>query len=151
MSIYATLWILKFPSRGDAYTGCEWVSVIAQGVPGHIGTPTEGHGYENGDPAAFLPPAIAVSDDEASSALRAVVIVRENTEKVGQEYIGPLIVLSGVEYAEVSFETLHDRICNALRGATPRLVAQVIGSDGEAELMFDDGTVQHVHPQRERH
>jgi hypothetical protein len=45
MSIYATLWILKFPALGDSYFGCEWETVIAQGVPGHIGTPTQGHGY----------------------------------------------------------------------------------------------------------
>ena len=84
MSIYATLWALKFPAFGDYYTGCEWLSVIAQGVRAHIGTPTEGHGYEGGDPyATFLPPAIPVSDDDEEAALRAVVIVRETTEKVG--------------------------------------------------------------------
>jgi len=59
MSIYATLWILKFPAHGDEYSDCEWETVMAQGVPGHIGTPTEGHGYESCDPyAGFLPPAI---------------------------------------------------------------------------------------------
>lgn len=148
MSIYATLWTLKFPALGDDYTGCEWVSVIAQGVPAHIGTPTEGHGYEAGDPyASFLPPAIPVLDDSEDTALRAVVLVRESTEKVGQEYIGPLLVVSGVEYAMMSFDALHERICDALRGRRPRLVAEMIGSDGEAELMFDDGTVQPVRPQ----
>ena len=45
MSIYATLWILKFPALGDAYFGCEWETVIAQAVPGHIGTSMQGHGY----------------------------------------------------------------------------------------------------------
>lgn len=40
MSIYATLWRLKFPSAGDDHTGCAWVEVIAQGVPSHIGSPT---------------------------------------------------------------------------------------------------------------
>ena len=91
MSIYATLWILKFPALGDSYFGCEWETVIAQGVPGHIGTPTPGHGYEAGDPySSFLPPAFAISDDDdAATPLRAVVIVRERTEKIGQEYIGP--------------------------------------------------------------
>ena len=33
MSIYATLWHLRFPRHGDAYVGCEWVDVLAQGVP----------------------------------------------------------------------------------------------------------------------
>jgi hypothetical protein len=99
MSIYATLWTLKFPALGDAYLGCDWETVIAQGVPAHIGTPTPGHGYESGDPySTFLPPAIQVADDE-DATLRAVVIVRERTEKIGQEYIAPLVVLSGPQYA----------------------------------------------------
>ena len=42
MSIYATMWRLKFPSHGDDYTGCGWIEVIAQGVPAHIGAPTPG-------------------------------------------------------------------------------------------------------------
>jgi len=85
MSIYATLWILKFPSLGTAYSGCDWVSVIAQGVPAHIGTPTEGYGYEAGDPyASFLPPAIAVANGDENDPLRAVVFVRDSTEKVAR-------------------------------------------------------------------
>lgn len=38
MSIYATLWSLKFPRFGDYYGGGEWIKVTAQGVPAHIGT-----------------------------------------------------------------------------------------------------------------
>ena len=30
MSIYATLWKLKFPRHGDYYLGCEWITVTAQ-------------------------------------------------------------------------------------------------------------------------
>ena len=57
MSIYATLWWLKFPRCGDDYVGCEWIRVTAQGVPAHVGTLTLGFGYEDGDPyAEFLPP-----------------------------------------------------------------------------------------------
>ena len=59
MSIYATLWKLKFPKEGDEHLGCEWIEVSAQAVPPHIGSPTLGCGYEHGDPyAAFLPPAL---------------------------------------------------------------------------------------------
>ena len=47
MSIYATLWRLQFPRHGDAYAGCEWVDVLAQGVPAHVGTPTPCYGYES--------------------------------------------------------------------------------------------------------
>jgi len=41
MSIDATLWQLKFPKDGDDYIGCEWMTVTAQGVPPHIGSPTQ--------------------------------------------------------------------------------------------------------------
>jgi hypothetical protein len=142
MSIYATLWILKFPAHGDAYSGCEWETVIAQGVPGHIGTPTSGYGYEAGDPyGTFLPPAIGVSEDDADVLpLRAVVIVRDGTEKVGQEYVQPLLVLSGSEYAAMAFEVLHDRICDVLRGNRPRILAQITDANGETDLIFDETT-----------
>ena len=143
MSIYATSWILKFPALGDEYPGCEWINVLGQGVPGHIGTPTPGYGYEDGDPyAQFLPSAIPVVDDE-DPGLRAMVIVKENTPKVGQEYICPLLVLSGSEYLALSFQTLYERICDALRGNRPRLVAQLI-SGSETQLIFDDGTSRKV-------
>lgn len=142
MSIYATQWILKFPKYGDVYTGCEWVDVLGQGVPAHIGTPTPGYGYEAGDPyAGFLPPAIPVSEDEESASLRAMVIVRDHTEKVGQEYIVPLLVLSGDEYDATPFQVLHDRVCDALRGSRPRLVAEMIDQRG-SRLIFGDGTVR---------
>jgi hypothetical protein len=39
MSIYAKLWKLKFPREGDDYLGCEWITVTAQGVQPHIGSP----------------------------------------------------------------------------------------------------------------
>lgn len=140
MSIYATQWILQFPSHGDAYSTCEWVRIWGQGVPAHIGTPTPCEGYETGDPyAGFLPPAIPVTDD--GEQLRAIVIVRENTEKVGQEYVRPLLVLSGAEYAALSFQELHDRICDALRGNEARLVAEAFGPDGQRRLVFEDGLV----------
>ena len=64
MSIYATLWKLKFPKDGDDFTGCDWVEVTAQGVPAHIGSPSPGAGYESVDPfGAFLPPPVAVDSD----------------------------------------------------------------------------------------
>lgn len=34
---------LRFPRDGDARVGCEWVEVVAQGVPAHVGTPTPGY------------------------------------------------------------------------------------------------------------
>ena len=140
MSIYATQWILKFPRFGDPHSGCEWVEVIGQGVPAHIGTPTPGYGYEADDPyAAFLPPAISVREDDDDELLRAMVVVREGTEKVGQEYDVPLLVLSGTEYATTSFHELHDRICDALRGSRPRLIAEAFDAGGGSRLFFEEG------------
>jgi hypothetical protein len=148
VSIYATYWILKFPRYGDVHSGCDWIEVIGQGVPAHIGTPTPGHGYESGDPyASFLPPAVPVADEDDGTALRAMVIVREGTEKVGQEYVNPLLVLSGQEYATIPFQELHERICDALRSGRPRLVAEWLGGAGRGRLIFEDGSVRDLPPE----
>src|SRR5919106_3907638 len=145
MSIYATLWSLKFPRYGDDYVGCEWISVTAQGVPAHAGTPTRGFGYEKGDPyAEFLPPALEVNAIGDSEFMRAVVIVTEETRKgtvrSPQEYVNPLLVLCGQEYASISFIDLHTCICDALRGPGPRVVAQFT-PDGGVQLVLSDGRV----------
>ena len=147
MSIYATLWRLRFPSGGDEHTGCAWVEVIAQGVPGHIGAANPDVPDEQMDPyASFLPPAIAVSPDVDDPSMRAVVFVTEGTRKgthrSAQEYVQPLLVLSGSEYGTISFEDLHSRICSALRGDRPRLVAESWEPDGRVRLHFEDGSVR---------
>jgi hypothetical protein len=104
VSIYATLWHLQFPRHGDTYRGCEWVEVLAQGVPAHIGTPTPGHGYESGDPCeSFLPPALRIEGATSEDDLRAVVFVvstsKKGTSRSGQEYESPLLVLTGPLYS----------------------------------------------------
>lgn len=119
MSIYATLWDLKFPADGSGYPGCDWVRVYAQGVPPHIGTPTPGQGYEAGDPYSdFLPPAIETDENGDAPFLRAVVIVRrgtrKGTERSGQEFPDPLLVLTGEEYAAMSMEEVYNRVCRIL-------------------------------------
>jgi hypothetical protein len=146
MSIYATLWWLKFPRYGDEYVGCEWIRVSAQGVPAHIGTPTRGFGYEDGDPyAEFLPPAVEVNAEGDSEFMRAVVIVTEETHKgtarSPQEYANPLVILSGPEYASISFVELHTRVCDALRGTGPEVVAQSFTADDEMQLVLSDGRI----------
>jgi hypothetical protein len=145
MSIYATLWHLQFPRRGDAYMGCEWVSVWAQGVPAHVGTPTSGYGYESGDPfEAFLPPALRIEGGVSEDDLRAVVFVvdtsKKGTLRAGQEYESPLLVLTGDEYAAMPFQVLHDRLCTALRGARPQLILEVFRPDSTTALVFEDGS-----------
>jgi hypothetical protein len=142
VSIYATVWVLKFPRYGDYHTGCEWVDVVGQGVPAHIGTPSPGHGYEAGDPYAdFLPPAVEAPEGYDGTALRAIVIVRGEAEKTGQRYADPLLVLSGEQYAATPFDRLHEQICAALRGGRPRFVGEW-QTDGVVHLMFEDGSVQ---------
>jgi hypothetical protein len=73
MSIYATLWHLRFPRDGDAHAGCEWIDVFAQGVPAHIGTPTPGYGYESGDPfKTFLPRALEIGNGNHARIRRRI-------------------------------------------------------------------------------
>jgi len=151
MSIYATLWTLKFPKEGFDYLGCEWIKVTAQGVPPHIGTPTPGHGYDGHDPyAMFLPPAVITNADGDAEFLRAVVFVGEGTPKgtarSHQEYVSPLLILSGEEYARMTFDKLYSRICEALRGEKSRIIAHVIKPDGSNRLLFEDGTAREVDP-----
>lgn len=155
MSIYATLWQLQFPRYGDDHTGCEWIGVLAQGVPAHIGTPTPGYGYEDGDPfASFLPPAIEISPDEEGLSLRAVVVVAEGTpkgtERSAQEYVSPLLILTGEEYASLSFGELHKRICNALRGSQSRCIAESWSPEGDVQLLFENGTSKIIRPMPEK-
>lgn len=143
MSMYSTLWTLQFPRYGDDHTGCEWVEVWAQGVPGHIGTPTPGHGYEAGDPFAdFLPPPIVLEPDDQENKLRAVVFVRGNTPKNVQRYVDPLLVLTGEEHERATFAELHTRICDALRGSRPRVVMEAWRGDGSASFGMEDGSSQ---------
>ena len=145
MSIYATLWSLKFPRYGDHHIGCEWIEVRAQGVPPHIGSPAPGLGYEKGDPYGhFLPPPVATDENGEAPHLRAVVIVTEETRKGTprnpQEYEAPLLMLHGEQYSRMTFEELYERICDTLRGNRPRLTFQTIGPDGRVRLHFQDGT-----------
>jgi len=149
MSIYATLWKLKFPRDGDDYLGCEWVTVIAQGVLPHIGSPTPGCGYDDGDPyAAFLPPPVHTNEDGESACMRAVVFVTEHTAKgtgrSPQEYVHPLLVLTGEAYATMTFDTLYAQICNALRGDKPRVVAQYLAPGGRLRILLEDGTGRNI-------
>jgi hypothetical protein len=147
MSIYATLWQLKFPKYGDDHIGSEWIDVIAQSVPPHIGSPTRGCGYENGDPyGEFLPPPVITDANGESNYRRAVVFVTTGTPKgtarSPQEYVHPLFVLTGEEYASITFDALYTRICNALRGDKPRVLAEFFNADGRVRVLYENGSAQ---------
>jgi hypothetical protein len=140
MSIYATLWKLKFPKEGDEHLDCEWIEVTAQAVPPHVGSPTPGNGYEKGDPfAAFLPPALETNSDGDAPHNRAVIFVTEytikGTERSGQEYASPLLMLTGEEYSRITFDELHQRICDALRGNRSPVVAEVFLPGGKHKII----------------
>jgi hypothetical protein len=142
MSIYATLWTLKFPKEGDDHLGCEWIEVTAQAIPPHIGSPTPGCGYEGGDPyAAFLPPALQTNAEGEAPFERAVVFVTEyslkGTARSPQEYASPLLVLTGEEYSRLTFAELHQRICDALRGNRFPIVAEVLLPDRSHQIIRD--------------
>jgi hypothetical protein len=149
MSIYATLWSLKFPRYGDSYMGCEWVEVWAQAVPEHVGRPTGGRDHQRGDPfAGFLPGDGWEDESDSQARFRAVVFVTAGTPKGAdglhpEEYQNPLLVLSGVEYRSVPFAGLHERLCNALRGDRPRVIGEMF-LDGRARLVFDDSSHREV-------
>ena len=73
--------------------------------------------------------------------MRAVVFVTEHTIKGttrhAQEYVSPLFMLTGDEYARVTFADLHERICASLRGNRGRVVAEIMGGDGTRRLIRD--------------
>jgi hypothetical protein len=71
MSISATLWVLQYPRFGEFHIGCEWVTVIARGVPAHVGA-------EVRDPYSSFLPALPNS---VAADLRAVVFVVEGAAK----------------------------------------------------------------------
>ena len=116
MSIYATLWNIQIEYPEDALENPgapEWVTICAQAVPAHIGSPTPGLGYEAGDPfGAFLPPPVETDKLGDAEFPRAVVFVgdddRKGTARSGQEYVNPLLVLSGEEYAKMPFASLPE-------------------------------------------
>ena len=132
MSIYATRWALQFPRFGEFHIGCEWVTVIAQLVPAHVGA-------EVSDPYAQFLPALPNS---VAVDLRAVVFViqgnAKGTNRSAQEYSAPLLVVSGVECASIPFSDLHARLCDTLRGDRPRLVAEVMRPDCSSKLIFEN-------------
>src|SRR3990167_1025519 len=123
MSIYATMECLKFPINGEFAWGeaeGEWIEVLFQGVPGHI--TYEGPEWE------WLPPPSA---DENTP--RAVVVIdartKKGTERCGQEYVEPLLVLSWTDYQAARWEHLHQRIAEELAKRWHSGFDRSLGSD----------------------
>ena len=142
MSIYATLWTIQIQDPASPFTSPKWVQVTAQAVPAHVGSPTPGCGYENGDPYGdFLPSPIETDEDGQADFHRAVVFVTDETTKGtarnGQEYVNPLLVLTGEEYAKMPFQALLEKLEEAIRSG-PRVVAEYLDSEGESHVFTED-------------
>lgn len=142
MSIYATLWTIQIQDPASPFTSPKWVKVTAQAVPAHIGSPTPGCGYEDGDPYGnFLPPPVETDEDGNAPYHRAVVFVTDEaekgTERSGQEYPDFLLVLTGEQYAKVPFQVLLSKLEECIRSG-PRVVAEYLDSDGETHIFRDE-------------
>jgi hypothetical protein len=59
------------------------------------------------------------------------------TERNGQEYVRPLLVLLGEEYARITFEELHTRLCYALRCNRGPVVMEILSPDGAYGIIRD--------------
>ena len=82
---------------------------------------------------AFRSPRVTDADGNAPYHC-AVLIVTEysikGTERSGQEYASPLLLLNGEEYAGMTFQELHERISNALRGNCSPVLMELLLPDG---------------------
>jgi hypothetical protein len=142
MSIYATLWSIQIQDPASPSTMPRWVRVTAQAVPPHIGSQTPGCGYEDGDPYGdFLPPPVETNKDGEAEYNRAVVFVtdktRKGTTRNGQEYVNPLLVLTGEAYANMPFQTLLGKLEEAIRSG-PRVVVEYFDGKGHTHIVRED-------------
>ena len=102
---------MKFDVGGVA-NDSDFHLVYAQAVPNHIDY--------TGAQWAFLPPPVPSTEEHRGRPIhRAVVFVDDvsgkGTERCGQEYVDPLLIVTGYEYRWTPFPVLQDRIENALR------------------------------------
>ena len=118
MSIYCTLWELRFPLDGVSFPSgrteiafssrtIDDIEVFAQAVPAHI--------QDDGPKWAFLTSPV----HENSPHHRTVIITTEadekGTKRNGQEYRNPLLTYDGAYYARIAFDDLYSDIMEQLR------------------------------------
>jgi hypothetical protein len=145
VSIYATLWEIQLPTDGVwAMDEQDWVRVYAQAVPAHIGHPSD---YPDGDPYGdFLPPPVRLDETEEpiGPPHRAIVIcgplTTKGTARSPQEYVNPLLVLTGEEYESIKWTELFDRICHAIARHTgvARTTAVYFAPDGTITRLVEE-------------
>jgi hypothetical protein len=127
MSIYATLATIGVQRFGDE----KMIKLHIQGVPPHID--------DVGEAWDFLPPPV----DPEGNTMRAVFIVEPGEEKgtprCGQEYVRPLLMLTGEEYEKIRFVDLLERIEEALdRRYGKRPVAIFLKPDGTEQKFYPE-------------
>jgi hypothetical protein len=125
MSIYATLAEIGIKRFGDK----EFIAILVQGVPPHID--------DVGSAWDFLPPPV----DPDGEVMRAVFFVEPGDEKgtprCGQEYVRPLLVLTGEEYGRMSFPDVIAKLEEAFDVKyRNRPGAIFIKPDGTQEKLF---------------
>ncbi|HKQ48805.1 MAG TPA: hypothetical protein VJZ71_12105 [Phycisphaerae bacterium] len=125
MSIYATVAEIGVKRFGDK----EFVDILVQGIPPHIDY--------TGPEWEFLPPPV----DPEGSIMRAVFFVEagdeKGTERCGQEYVRPLLMLTGKEYEDIPFVELMKRLDDALDakyGQRPGMI--YIDPEGEERKFY---------------
>lgn len=123
MSIYGTLpWSFTLENED---IDLEPVEIFMQAVPAHI--------QDDGPEWSFLPAPLAEPHDYR--ALRAVVFcapwTTKGTVRNGQEYVNPLLTLSGAEYETIPFVALIERLGQAamkyLDGVAAQARARALG------------------------
>lgn len=96
----------------------EYVQIYAQAVSTHIGHPSH---YPDGDLYAdFLPPVVGADQPKPpDEPFRAVFIcgpkTTVGTARSPQEYVDPLVAMTGEEYATIGWVELWERIAEGLR------------------------------------
>jgi hypothetical protein len=125
MSIYATLAEIGIRRFRDK----EFVAILVQGVPPHI---------DHVGPAwDFLPPPV----DPEGTMMRAVFFVEPGDEKgtsrCRQEYVRPLLMMTGEEYGKLNFPDVIAKLEEALDakyGKRPGMI--FMKPDGTQEKIF---------------
>jgi hypothetical protein len=125
MSIYATLAEIGIKRFGDK----EFVRILIQGVPPHIDY--VGPTWE------FLPPPV----DPEGSVMRAVFVVEagddKGTPRCGQEYVKPLLILTGQEYDRICFAEMISRLEEALDAKYGKRPGAIyLGPDGTEKNLY---------------
>jgi hypothetical protein len=125
MSIYATMAEIGIKRFGDK----EFADILVQGVSPHI--------EDVGPQWAFLPPPV----DPNGETMRAVFFVEagddKGTSRSAQEYVKPLLMLTGKEYESIRFVDLMTRLEDALdRKYGTRPSAIFLRPDGSEQKLY---------------